>query len=158
MAKTLVREDTRIGRQAVKGGRVCGSQKCCLMESAHINTVCIRKQEGLSASRRCSQPLPLTMWDRSEQAWRCGAGEGMARRGRVGGRAWEKKRLFCSSLWLSSPVVVFKGDLMDAFFGLGRSKQADETQQEGERARRRTWGGSVRAAADHPCAGSDQGR
>lgn len=32
---------------------------------------------------------------------------------------------------------------MDAFFGLGQSKQTDENQQEGERARRRARGSSV---------------
>lgn len=29
---------------------------------------------------------------------------------------------------------------MDASFGLGQSKQTDENQQQGERARQRTWG------------------
>lgn len=47
---------------------------------------------------------------------------------------------------------------MDASFGLGESKQTDENQQEGERARKGAWDSSAWAAVDHPSIRSDQGR
>lgn len=114
------------------------------MESAHTNTLCISKQEVLSASPQRSKLLLLMIWDRSEQAWRCGAGVGMG----IG------RRFFCSSLQLSSPIVIFKGDLIDAFVRLGQSKQTDEDQQEDEKVRRRArscyYGGQTETKGTKP--------
>lgn len=72
--------DTRSRKEAVKDSGVCDFQKCCLMESACINTVSISKQELLCVSQRRSQPLPLTMGDGLDQAerrpgWERGSGK-----------------------------------------------------------------------------------
>lgn len=63
-ADTLGGKDIRRRKEAEKDDRVCGIQTCCLMESAHINIVCISKQELLSVSKQHSRLLPLTIWDR----------------------------------------------------------------------------------------------
>lgn len=54
--------------------------------------------------------------------------------------------------------LIFRGDLMDAFFGLERSKQMDEKQQEGERARRQAQEDYVWTAASRPSFWSDRRR
>jgi len=80
IADVLAGKDIRSRREGEEDDRVCGIQKCCLMKSAHINIVCISKQELLSASQQRSRLLPLTKGDRSERAWgrgaRVGAGFG----------------------------------------------------------------------------------
>lgn len=129
----------------MKDGRVCGIPKCCLMESAHINIVCISKQKLLCLTA----VLPASAIEYTGQM---GADTEMRGWGRCG--VWE-------TIVLLQFVAVksrshLKGDLMGASFRLGWSKQMDENQQQGERARRGTSSCSTWAALCRPTEGSDE--
>lgn len=82
-------DEDRAGSLAAKrkAGPGCNQKKCCLMESARINTTHIRKQHGTAWLLAApAAPASADDWDGSERAVR---GDGWERDGEAGGR---KKR------------------------------------------------------------------
>lgn len=85
-------DEARAGSQAAKrkAGPGCNQQKCCLMESARINTAHIRKQHGTAWLLVVpAAPASADDGDGSERAAR---GDGREWRWGLGGRKEEKER------------------------------------------------------------------
>lgn len=86
----MMRPELEVGQQKGRQAGLQPKKKCCLMESARINTARVRKQDGPRGWRRRPRlPLPpLTTRDESERAPR---GDGGERRGGQGGRKEERE-------------------------------------------------------------------
>lgn len=117
----MMRPELEVGQQ--KGRQAGLQQKKVLPDGISSHQYSARPQTRRAAWLAVAPEAPAAAAD---DEGRIGTGtEGRRGReergtGRKEGRERGRKRLFCSSLWLSSPVAVFQGDLMAAFFGLGR--------------------------------------